>query len=283
MILLADSGSTKTDWVILQPDGQHTYFESLGLNPFLVSEDEFKGIVADTFVAETGQISTLYFYGAGCTPSMKSKVKIMLESVFTKADIHVQSDLVSAARALFRHKPGITAILGTGSIVGMYNGRDIDKTIPSLGYVLGDEGSGNALGKMLLRDYLRKTMPAEMSDQFALKYNLSMDKVLHSVYKESAANRYLAQFTTFLSAHITNPYCENLVIKNFDRFVKNCILFAPNVRNLPIGFVGSIAHVFSKQLKEVLKENGISSCTILKAPIHHLVDYHMHVLKKEQD
>lgn len=280
MILIADSGSTKTDWVILQEDGQHKHFDSLGLNPFLVGEDEFKGIVAETFGEQALEITKLHFYGAGCTPSMKSKVKIMLESIFKKAEVNVQSDLVSAARALFRHKSGITAILGTGSIVGIYNGNSIEKTIPSLGYMLGDEGSGNALGKMLIRDYLRKSMPSEMSEQFALKFNLSMDEVLHKVYKESAANRYLAQFTTFLSEHISDPYCENLVSENFDNFVKNCLLYAPNIRNLSIGFVGSVAHVFKKQLTEVLKANGISSCTVLKAPIHNLVDYHVVQMKE---
>ncbi len=275
MILLADSGSTKTDWALLAANGNKSTLQSKGLNPFLVSEVEFKSIVSETFDGKQEEVTEIHFYGAGCTPSMKPKVKLMLESVFPQARISVQSDLVSAAHALFGTKPGITAILGTGSVVGYYNGSEIEKTIPSLGYVLGDEGSGNAMGKQLIKDFLRKTMPADLYDQFKLQFNISMDKVLHSVYKESAANHYLAQFTTFLSEHIEHVYCQRVVKSNFELFVKNCILLAPYVRQTQVGFMGSIAHVFQNQLKEVLEETGIRSYKIMKAPIHALVDYHV--------
>lgn len=275
MIILADSGSTKTDWALLTSKGEKTIIQSKGLNPFLVSDEEFKSIVTETFEGKGIDVTEVYFYGAGCTPSMRPKVKLMLESVFPSAIISAQSDLVSAAHALFGAKPGITAILGTGSIVGYYNGTEIEKTIPSLGYVLGDEGSGNAMGKMLIRDFLRKTMPEDLYEKFKQRFSISMDKVLHSVYKESAANRYLAQFTLFLSENIDQVYCQQLVKNNFETFVKNCILLSPYVRQIPVGFMGSIAHAFQKQLKEVLEEAGIRSYKIIKAPIHALVDYHL--------
>ena len=273
MLLIADSGSTKTDWLLQQSDGSFLLLQSFGLNPFVVLPEDFKYIVRKSLYEYLSDVSAVKFYGAGCTAEMIPVVKQNLADIFLTATIEVHSDLVAAAHATLGNEPGVAVILGTGSNSGYFDGQKIAYNVPSLGYVLGDEGSGNWMGKQILRDFLRGAMPDNVRSKFEEKYDVTLDSVINKVYKQHVPNAFLAYFTSFLHENIDDKYVHDLVQSSFDHFVESCLLNYKNIEKVKIGVVGSIAFVFKDILVDSFKRYYLNNYTINPSPLDGLKSY----------
>jgi len=274
MILIAESGSTKTDWVLLGIDGIEKHQQTLGINPYHQNSTSIiKNIKSlDGF----NSVSEIFFYGAGCTTEEKKQlVKDALLDVFPNTMCKINSDILAAARSLCGTEKGIACIIGTGSNSCLYNGSSIEQNVPPLGYILGDEGSGAALGKKLIADLLKDLAPYEIKNAFYQKYNLNYADIIHKVYSEEAPSRFLAQFTVFLSENITNIYISQLVKKSFTEFLERNVKQYHNHLNLPIHFIGSIAYHFKNELEFVANKTGLTLGKIQQNPLEGLIQYHL--------
>ncbi len=276
MKVIADSGSTKTIWVLLSPDGTIKRLNSIGLNPLFVSSEKVEEIVSQTFTGvDIGGVNEIYFYGAGC--SSKERCVIIrkgLVKVFSNSNIEVEHDMLAAARALFVHQKGIAMIFGTGSNSCVYDGKKIAENIPALGYILGDEGSGAFFGLQLIKDFLNNEMPQTLSKQFKESYHLDKDTIITSVYKEPFPNRYLAQFVPFLSQNINNEYVLKMITTGFDLFFKRHILPYPDYREYPLGCIGSVGFYFKDILSLVAQKHRLHFTAIEKSPVEGLINFH---------
>jgi N-acetylglucosamine kinase-like BadF-type ATPase len=277
MILIADSGSTKTIWKCT--DGTGTVFSAKtgGINPYYNTEDEIlREISQARSQLSSVMVQEIFFYGAGCsTEVQKEKVAKGLRVQFRTDTIDINTDLLGAARALFQREPGIVCILGTGSGSCIYNGKDISHSIPSLGFILGDEGSGAFLGKLFVRDYLREDMPGDLLKEVNEELGITKEEVLKNVNQRTMPSRYLAGFSKFIYEKINHQYMHNLVYQSFDEFIKEYVIRYKNHKNYRIGFIGSIAERYQSILKEVLDMHDIALGRINKNPIVGLVEYHL--------
>jgi len=276
MKIIADSGSTKTTWVLLSPGGTVETLNSIGLNPLFVSSEKVKEIVSQTFTGvDSGIVKEVYFYGAGCSSTERCAIiSTGLKQVFPDTRIEVNHDMLAAARALFANKKGIAMIFGTGSNSCVYNGKEITDNIPALGYILGDEGSGAFFGLQLIKDFLNNEMPETLSKQFKEVYHLDKDTIITSVYKAPFPNRYLAHFAPFLSQHINNEYISEMVITGFDLFFKRHVLPYPDYRNYSLGCIGSVGYYLKDILKSVAQKHQLHLTTIEKSPVEGLINFH---------
>ncbi len=276
MILIADSGSTKTEWRILGGnESSNTTCITNGINPFYQSTDDIFSSLKKEFRIETNKISEIYFYGAGCINDEKNTiVKKALSLYFNTNDIKVYTDLLGVARSLCGRNKGIACILGTGSNSCLYDGNKITDHVSPLGYIIGDEGSGAVLGKKLIGDVLKNQFSANIIGLFYQEYETNRIEILENIYKKPFPNQYLANFTKFLSKYIHLPEIEKLVIQSFDEFVKRNLLQYDNVFNLEIHFAGSIAFHFEKQLKKVLRKNNLILGKITRSPMDGLISFH---------
>ena len=280
MILIADSGSTKTDWVLVNPQKEVVVKATTkGLNPTVFSEsDLYTTVTANKAVMEyVDDILEIYVYAAGCgTESPKKKLFILLEEVFPKASIVVKEDIYAAAFAVSNGREGIVSILGTGSNCCYFDGKsDITSKIPSLGYMLMDDASGNYFGRILLRDYFYNKMPKKLHDMFQEEFNLYPDDVKLNLYQKSHPNAYLAQFATFLIKHKNEVYCSQIINKGFSDFIENQITQHDRVYDLPIHFVGSISFLLQDELRKVLKSFRLNTGNFIQKPIDELVKFHL--------
>lgn len=277
-ILIADSGSTKTHWVLINSIGNQKEFFCEGINPFFVDENQIVDIVNQCIpTQERVIVDSLHFYGAGCSNVQKCNiVQSALNQSFSNASIEVTNDLLASARALFGHSAGVACILGTGSNAAVYSGFDFVDQIKSVGYLLGDEGSGAYIGKQLLIDFLHRDLPTDLHQKFEIKYNFDINEVLDKVYKQKFPNRFLASFTPFATDNIDNEYIQNLISQSFGNFVRhqlNTLNFDKNANK--VSFVGSVAFYFREILKSILESNGYSVGQILPSPMPGLVDFHL--------
>lgn len=285
MILIADSGSTKTDWCLCDNGLVIQHIQTQGINPYHQSGEVIEQVLIDELLpqltlqddasAPNGKSSfAVIFYGAGCANATACKrVEEAIEKVLGITDITVYSDLLGAARALCGHEEGIACVLGTGSNSCLYDGKKIVSNIPPLGYILGDEGSSAVLGRRLVGDCLKNQLPEALRAEFLAEYGLTQEIILEKVYRQPLANRFLASLTPFLSKHRDVPEVHALLVDSFTDF------FVRNVKQyrrpwLPAHFVGSIANVFSKELKEAAESLGMELGTILQSPMEGLVKYH---------
>lgn len=280
MILIADSGSTKTDWVLVNPQKEVVVKATTkGLNPTVFSEsDLYTTVTANKAVMEyVDDILEIYVYAAGCgTESPKKKLFILLEEVFSKASVVVKEDIYAAAFAVSNGREGIVSILGTGSNCCYFDGKsDITSKIPSLGYMLMDDASGNYFGRILLRDYFYNKMPKKLHDMFQEEFNLYPDDVKLNLYQKSHSNAYLAQFATFLIKHKNEVYCSQIINKGFSDFIENQITQHDRVYDLPIHFVGSISFLLQDELRKVLKSFRLNTGNFIQKPIDELVKFHL--------
>ena len=277
MILIADSGSTKTIWKCTDGTGQVSTAKTAGINPYYNTEEEILHEIRHAHSQLSSiKINEIFFYGAGCsTPIQKEKVIRSLRTQFQTDVIEVNTDLLGAARALFQQEPGIVCILGTGSGSCIYDGKDITYSIPSLGFILGDEGSGAFLGKLFVRDYLREEMPDDLLEDVNNELGITKEIVLKNVNQNSMPSRYLAEFSKFIYSKIDHQYMHDLVFHSFSEFVNEYVIRYKNYKNYKIGFIGSIAERYQHILKEVLIEKGIALGRIDKNPIIGLVEYHL--------
>ena len=284
MILIADSGSTKTDWCLTDEHDTVARCATQGINPFQQDKEAISSILAGELVAHlpctSDAVTQIYFYGAGCRDEMIPMMRQALDSVFTQArTIEVDSDLMGAARALFADSDGIACIMGTGSNSCLYiNGQIIDN-IPPLGYILGDEGSGAVLGRRLVNALYKRQLPLHLVTLFEQETQQSLTSIINKVYRQPLANRFLASLSPFVSKHIDEPSLQQLVSDIFhDFFVKNINLY--HNTSLPVGAVGSIAYHFSTQLEAVANAHGYHVGNIITSPIEALTGYHREKLRR---
>jgi len=277
MILIADSGSTKTDWRLIDSDKKITQLRTGGLSPYHLSGEEIAAVVSNEFKgrSETKEIAEVFFYGSGCSNKEKNEtVTKALSQTFANAAIHVDHDLIAAARALCGKEPGIAAILGTGSNSCLYDGEKITAHVSSLGYILGDEGSGAHIGRKFLQSFLYDELPADQKKKIIEKYPISVDMVLDTVYRKPQANQYIASFGDIVHKNITHPFLVKLVYDCFEEFFTHHICKYDGYNKLQLHAVGSIAYFYGDILKAVAVDKGIAVGRILQSPIAGLTLYH---------
>lgn len=277
MILVADSGSSKTDWLLKQPGQDPVEFRTPGLNPYFLTEKEIVKILQDRgadMLAYGSKVTEIYFFGAGCSgPDRHEILSNALSHVFPKAYVSVDSDLLASAYATCGREKGLCCVLGTGSNISFFDGEDIHDGKHGLGFILGDEGSGNWFGKVLITDFLYGEMPYEVYTLFENTYELSKDVVMQNIYQKPAANAYLASFARFLNVIRRTQYGQDLLRKGFLEFVETNIKSYPQYHDHKCHFVGSIAHTFAPELSAVCKDNGVHVGKIIKQPIHDLLTF----------
>ncbi|MDQ7917814.1 N-acetylglucosamine kinase [Mesonia sp. MT50] len=278
MVLVADGGSTKCDWVVLDQKGMVILeTKTKGLNPSVFQEETLSSRLHANLELQQikGKISQVEFYGAGCgTKIPTQRLKRILESYFSKATVLVEEDTMAAVKALKQH-PSIVCILGTGSNVCFYDGEKINNPVASLGYIIMDEASGNFFGKKLLQDYFYRKMPKETAEAFEQKFDLNPDEIKEHLYQRENPNAYLANFASFIfTQKEINPYFYHILKEGIVEFIENRILLFEESNKYPIHFVGSIAHFSKAIIKESLRERGLELGEIIKRPITHLITHH---------
>lgn len=274
MILIADSGTTKTEWCIITDDGTTESLVTSGINPFYQDAENISSILEREFTASR-KYDYIYFYGAGCINQEKQDVvRKSLLLIFETSNIFIGSDLLAAAHSLCQDQPGVVCILGTGSNSCYYNGSEIEANVSPLGFILGDEGSGAVLGKKLIGDVLKKQLPQSLINDFFETYNTIAAEILENVYKKPFPSRYLANYTKFLSKNIKHPEIENIVTASFREFVTRNLLQYPGIERTPIHFTGSIAFHFEVQLRKAIEEQHLILGNIERAPMNGLIRYH---------
>lgn len=275
MIVIADSGSSKTDWLFLSPEKEFI-ISTHGINPFFQQTEEIFASLSGTFTNDQKEeVSEVHFYGAGCIKGKTDHVvSDALKRVFSKATISVEDDILGAARALLGRSSGIACILGTGTNSCLYNGSEITDKVPTLGFILGDEGSGAYLGKLLMNDYFKRAVPEDLKQKMESELHLEMADVLNSVYREAYPSRYLAKFSVFLNQNRNHIYVQNLIKRSFTDFFFRNIERYNNYQNYTVNFVGSIAYHYSDLLKEVAFNRKIEIGNIIDKPINGLKKFH---------
>jgi len=271
--IIADSGSTKCDWALIAGN-QVRYFSSSGLNPYQKSLTEIRQIVSELKVeaAIKESVGHIYFYGSGCNEAMIPPMKKLLTEIFQCQNTIVDSDLKGAALSVYDGKKGLVSILGTGSNACVFDGEKLDFVHPSLGFILGDEGSGNHIGRELLKAYYYQTMPAELRTDFETRFEVAdVTVVLNRIYHQSAPSTYLASFAPWAIDNQSNDFVKNLVKGCFQTFVEVQLAGFKNSA-LPCHFVGSIGYVFKEFLTEVLHENLLQPGNFVKNPLPALVE-----------
>lgn len=278
MILIADCGSTKIDWCLIENGKVAKQVFTSGINALLMSEEQIRQTIADELVPEIKgyEIGSVYYYGAGCLfddicANVRRAIAANIPSAKT---IEVDTDLLAAARALCGKNPGIACIMGTGSNSCYYDGVRIVDNVSPLGYILGDEGSGAVLGKLLVGDVLKNQLPAALCEKFLKKYDLDRQKIIEGVYKKPAANRFLASLSPFLLENIEEPAVHRLVLNAFKAFFVRNIENYEGYKTMPVSFVGSVAFYYRDVLEEAASSLGIKIGTVIKSPMEGLIKYH---------
>lgn len=276
MILVADSGSSSSDWMLNLPDSKPLFFKTKGLNPFFVNEKEIEKVMKDVpeIIPYVDEIKEVYFFGAGCiTPDRREIVSNALTLLFPKAFISVESDLLGAAYATCGSEKGLIATLGTGSDISFYDGEDLIPSQHGIGYVLGDEGSGAWFGKRLITSYLYGTMPRDLAKLFGESYRVTKEVVIKNVYQKERPNSYLGSFAQFMSDNRQHPFIDKLLTDGFDEFVRTNVMTYPNFWEFKCNFVGHIAYMFDMNLHAVCNLHGVQMGKILRSPIEEIFGY----------
>lgn len=276
MKIIAESGSTKTDWVVLENGKTITTAATAGYNPnyFPASMLESSALELAKEIVPT-DVKEIYFYGSGCSSEQAgAKVNQALKGVFANAEVYVYHDLFGAARALFGSGTGIVSILGTGSSSCLLKNGEISFAVPSLGYLLADEGTGWQLGKMLINAYFKNDLPDDLRLLFEAGYKLEIGEFIGELYSMEKPNSLISSFTPFVVANKEHPFFVALVMKSFVSFFEENILKYPSFQDYPLGFVGSIAFLFSDILEKVAEHYGMKIQKIIKGPIEELVRFH---------
>lgn len=277
MKLIVDSGSTITDWSIVSSTNIQTV-QTNGLNPFFTSAGKLeKEIKHQTLLWKyQDQIRDIHFYGAGCgTEKNDALIRKALQRMFSKAKISVYTDLLGAARGLFHHEEGIVCILGTGSNSGYFDGQQITRKIPALGYILGDEGSGNHLGKKLLKSYFFYHLPGDLKEKFNKKYDAESRGLLQKLYMAEFPNIHLSEYSNFIIEHQNHPYIKDMTSETFEEFLQMLkSYYSPSHLQKPMKFTGSIAWFLKDILQSKASEMKINVDKIEQSPMKGLINFH---------
>jgi len=276
MKLIADSGSSKTDWRLLSLEQKIEQFDCNGLNPDFHSSESIYQEVSNCFSMEIAKrIEEIYFYGSGSSSdSRKQIVKEGLKRHFTSASIYIEHDLLGAARAACGHEKGIAGILGTGSNCCAFDGTKIINDYRSGGYILGDEGGGVDMGKRLLKAYIEDVLPSHLQERFEGRYNTNVDEILEHIYKKTLPNRYIAQFSRFVFHHKEDAFIAKIIHSVFNDFFDYKVLRFEDSKEWPLNIVGSIGFYFQEEIRRVAKKKGIHIGRIIEKPIASLSLYH---------
>lgn len=278
MILIADGGSTKTDWRLVNNDGiENNKIQTTGFNPYNIDTIGIQNILWSELqpYVDVNSVDKIYYYGTGCsTPTKVMTVETAIQNVFTDAKVYVEHDMLAAARAVCGKQAGITAILGTGANSCVFNGEEITQIYNSLGYFLGDEGSGAHLGKTLLYMYFHDELSPELKMLFEKEFPLTLENILDGIYNKPMPNRFLASFSTFFLNNKENEEVRNILENVFDKFYKYMVLCYPESKTLPVNFAGSIGYIYQEALKKVGEKIGVKTGNFVKDPIEALIEYH---------
>ena len=273
MMLIADSGSTKTDWCVILDNTPIKRIGTKGLNPFFQSEEEIQQELTHSLLPQLpeGTIDSVYFYGAGCTPEKAPTLRrAIADSLPVVGNIKAYSDMLAAARGLCGREAGITCILGTGSNSCFYDGKEIVNHISPLGFILGDEGSGAVLGKLLVGDILKNQLSPAIKEAFLKQFDLTVPEIIDRVYRQPFPNRFLAPF---IAQHLEEPGIRQLVLGSFIAFLRRNVM-QYDYTQYPAHFIGSVAHCYKEILQEAAQETGIRIGKILQSPMEGLIQYH---------
>jgi len=278
MILIADGGSTKADWIAINSEKKEKFrVRTLGLNPAVVPAEELNNRIVNMFqlMNVKEEVSEIYFYGAGCgTPKPTAILKKILEAIFVNAKIHVAEDMLAAVYAATGKEPAMVCILGTGSNSCYFDGEKMQMLVASLGYILMDEASGNYFGKKLVVDYFYNRMPKGIASEFEKEFNLDADHIKKNIYQEANPNMYLASFAKFMFDFKEDKYIKRLIKKGFQEFFKYRVLPYNINSETSIYFIGSIAHYFRDTLEKVAGKYNLKITDVIQRPIDNLLTYH---------
>lgn len=278
MLLVADSGSTKCDWILVKSNGERLETNTMGFNPFFHNEELIASEISknEILMSYADKILNIYFFGAGASSKQRNTiVENGLKKVFKNTvELRVDHDLIGAAIATAEDDPGIACILGTGSNSCYYDGKTVHEVVPALGYILGDEGSGAYFGKILLSKYLYKKLPIELATALEKHYGVTKESIFEAVYNKPNPNVYLASFMRFARDHNDHPFFKEMIYKGISGFINIHVWCYENFREVPVHFVGSIAYYFKDTLEEVAKNYRFTVGKIVKKPVTPLADYY---------
>lgn len=274
-IIIADSGATKTEWCVVNEKSRSIFTE--GLNPYYHTSESISKVINQDFKPEiNGPIEQIFFYGAGCDSEEKDAVvQKALDHSFAESENHVFHDLLGAARACFWDEPGIACILGTGSNSCLYDGEKIVEHIPSLAFILGDEGSAGYFGKQLINKYYRNEIPDDLIDDLEKNYNMSLDYITKGLYDGDQKSRFVASYGAFLGDHADHPFVKEMLYEGFESFISRILLNYTNATDYEVRFIGSVAYAHQELIKEILKKHGFTPGLFVKNPMERLVTFHI--------
>jgi len=280
MILIADSGASKTDWRVIDNNGAILQHRGTGFNPNYQTAAEMVTELQDNFLLELrGKVETIYYYGAGCTSAKnRAQVEDALRSLYKHAEINVDHDLMAAAKATCGHESGIACILGTGSNSCDYDGEFIIDKRPAPGYILGDEGGGAYIGRKFLSDFIHEEMPKKIREKVLDKFSLSNEEIIEHVYQKPFPGRYMASFCRFITENKNEPYCYMLYYNAFQDFFKKHVMKYEAYKKKKVNFVGSIAFYNSDILRNAAYDVDIHVNLVIESPIAGLTLYHQELL-----
>lgn len=281
MIFIIDSGSTKSDWIAIDEQGNRLFdkVRTKGLNPAILTPNELLGRIQESEVLRDhkDKVKQIFFYGAGCgTEAPNRALKQVLQSYFTKAEVAVEEDTLAAIYSTINgNEPAVVCIMGTGSNCTYFDGEKTEQRVKSLGYILMDDASGNYYGRQLLKDYFFKHMPSDLRVSFSEKYNLDEDFIKYNLYREPNPNAYLASFAEFMFLHKESEYITDLIKEGVRQLTRNMIFqFKEELKTAPVHFAGTIAYLSEKEIREVGEEMGFKVGNFVRRPIDGLVNYH---------
>lgn len=277
MKIIAESGSTKTVWVLLDENNMEVWRRSsIGLNPFFVDSEEVSSVFKEMIETESiDQINDIYFYGASCSsPERNLRISKGINAIASNTLVTVNHDLLAAARALCGKKAGIACILGTGSNSCEYDGDQIIDNVPSMGFMIGDEGSGSFIGRRLVRSWIYREMPAELVKEFTNAFDITKESVLTSLYDKEKPNKFLASLSRFCIGHMEHPLIQEILAESFKEFIDRHVSKYRSAKQVPVNFVGSIAFHYREVLKQELEKADMTLGLIIQSPIDELVSYH---------
>ena len=284
--LIAESGSTKTSWYLIQQSKVICTTQTLGMNPYFVQQSELISILQEVVIfldgqaggSTRGQIAAVLFYGSGYgNPETKKLLKEAFDKVFLDVPVQIETDLLAAARALFGHEPGIACIMGTGSNCGMYDGIDFTDNVPSLGFSLGDEGSAGFFGKWIVRDYYFKSLPPQIEDYLNQHFQMDINITLDRLYRQKHGNAYIASFAQIIATFREDDYILDLVERGIEEFMRFQLGYFSSSTRRKVGMVGSVAYYHKEQISRILARDGWDLVKVLQHPIQELVAYHTHM------
>ena len=278
MILIADSGSSKTDWAYFDKStNQFKIIRTIGLNPYFIDSKRITDELNSSFdlLKISKSVRKVFFYGAGCSDDSKKNIIFdSLNSFFLNSNIHIEHDLLGACYSVNSKKTSINCILGTGSIACIYNGKDIELSVPSLGFILGDEGSGNYFGKKILNLYLTNQLPRNLKSNFEKNFDISYEKIMNNVYQSERPNFFLSSFFPFLAKNQTDPFISNILKNGLLDFLNIHVFSIPNFRDYDINFFGSVSLILKEKIIEILRERKCKIGLFIDKPILGLCNYH---------